>query len=84
MINRAIFFVSKQILLADIGNIAALCVFGEQMVKRLVSCWPNFFGDRFIPFFAVREDGIDIKYNAAKIKDPMPNNLTYAEAGMRD
>ena len=84
MVDRAILFVSKQVLLADIGNIAALCIFGEQMVKRLVSCWSNFFGNRFIPFLAVRKDRINIKNNAAKVKNPMPNDLSYAEARMRD
>ena len=84
MVHGSVLFVPKQILLADIGNIAAFCIFSEQVVKWLISRWPNFFGDRFIPFFAVRKDGINIKNNAAKIKDPMPNDLSYAEACMRN
>jgi hypothetical protein len=75
MADRAIVVVVKQVLLADIGNIAVLRIFGEQMVKGLILGRTDFRRDRVIPFIAVGENRINIKDHAAKIKHPVPNNF---------
>src|SRR6478609_3780391 len=61
MIDRLVAIVGKQILLADIGDVAALAVLGEQVIERLVLARAQIDGDRLIPFVAVGEHRIDIE-----------------------
>ena len=75
MVYRSVFGIGQQVLLADIGDIAALGIFREQMIKGLFLGWPNAFGDRLIPFLAIREDRIDIENDTAEIKDAMAHHF---------
>ena len=84
MINRLVALVGLQILLADISDIAALTIFGEQMIEGLVLRRSHPFGDRLIPFVGIGEDGIDIEDHAPKTEQPVPYHLTDAEPRMRD
>ena len=84
VVNRAFLFIRQKILLADIGDIAVLTIFGEEMIKGLVFGWPDFFGDRLIPFFAVRKDGVDIEYDAPEWEDFMADNRADAKPGVRN
>lgn len=84
MINRAFVFVRNQVLLTDIGDVARLPVFGEQMVERLVFRRPDVFRNGIIPFFAVGKDGIYIKHDPAKRKDAVTHNVPDSEARMGD
>ena len=77
-------FVMQQILLADIGNIAVLGVFGEQMVKWLILARPHFGRDGLIPFLRIVENRINVKNHPPKIKHPVPHNLTNAKGSPCD
>ena len=66
MPDRAIFTIGKQILLAYIGGVIAIGIFGQQMIERLVFFWPRFGGNRIIPFIGIIEFGININNDAAK------------------
>ena len=52
MVDRLALVVGQQILLADIGDVGALRILGEQMVEGLVLGRPDVLGDRLIPFLA--------------------------------
>lgn len=75
MIDRSAVAVRHQILLADIGNIGRIVIFGEQMVKRLLLGRADRFRDRFIPFFAIGKDGVNIEHNAAEIEQTMAHHI---------
>ena len=64
MIDLAAILVGEQILLADVGDVARLGIFGEQMIEWLVLGRAQILGDRFVPFFAVGEFGIDTALSA--------------------
>lgn len=81
MIDRAMFAIRKQVLLADIGNIAAVRILGKEMVKGLILARADMFRDRFIPFVAVSKYRIDIENHAAKIEYPVSDNVTYGKIG---
>ena len=76
MIDGACIGIRHQILLADISDIAVLGIFGEQVVKWLILCWPYSLGYGGIPFFAIGKYRINIEYNPAKIKDAVAYNVT--------
>ena len=59
MIDRPAVAVGDQILLADIGDVRRIAVFGEQVVVRLLFRRANVLGDRLIPFVTVRKDRVD-------------------------
>ena len=84
VIDRFFGVVDHQILLADISDISAVGIFGEQMVKGLVLARANIGGDRRIPFLAIGEDGIDIENHAAEIEQPMTHNIADRKISMRD
>lgn len=76
MIYRPAFSVRNQICLAHIGDIARVVVLGEQVVERLITFGPQIFRDRFVPFFAICKDGVDIEDHSTKIVKAVPYNLT--------
>ena len=84
MIDHLIAIITNEILLAYISDVAAFVVLGEEMIKGLILGGPKILGDRFIPFFAVCEDRIDVEDDAAKLEQPVPHHLAYGEAGMAD
>jgi hypothetical protein len=84
MIDGLVTVIHDQILLADIRDIIAVGIFGEQMIKRLIFRRTDRFRDRFIPFIAVCKDRIDIENDAAKIEMTMSNNIADIETGVRD
>ena len=81
VIDRAAIGVAQQVLLADIGDIARIAVFGEQVVERLFAVGADFLGDRFVPFLAIGEDRVHIVDHAAKIEDPVAHNVADPEPG---
>jgi hypothetical protein len=84
VVNGAFLFIRQKILLADIGDITIVSILCQQMVKGLVFGGPDFFGDRLIPFFAVRKDGVDIENDAPEWEDFMADNRANAKARMRN
>ena len=82
MINRTFLFIRQKILLADIGHIAVVAIFCEQMIKGLVFGGADFFRDRLIPFFAVCKNWVDIEYDAPKWEDFMADNRANPKASM--
>src|SRR5207237_2892688 len=56
MVDGFVALVVQQVLLADIGDVSRLGVFGEQVVERLVLRRPKILGNGLIPFLAIRED----------------------------
>ena len=79
--HRLAGLVGQEVLLGDIGDIAVLVVFGQEVVKRLILAWPHFFGNGLPPFLGIVEGRIDIENHAAKGKDPMLYDLTDSEFG---
>ena len=79
MIDRLIAFIGDQVLLADVGDVAALGIFGEQMVEGLVPGRTDFFGNRFVPFVAVGEDRVDVEDHAAKVEQAVSNDVADPE-----
>src|SRR3546814_3309802 len=67
MVDRTMFGVGHQILLADIGDVGGIVAFGEQVVIGLFLRRADRFRDRVIPFVAVRKDRIDVEDDAAEI-----------------
>jgi len=83
MIDGLAAVVVEQVLLADIGDIAALGILGEQVVKGLVLARAQILGDRFIPVVAVGEDRIDVEDHAAEIEHPVTHDIADREARVR-
>src|SRR3569623_1406781 len=83
VVDRLVAVVGYQVLLADIGDVARLHIFGEQVIERLVLGRANTFGNRLIPFLAVREDRVDVEDDAAKIAHAVPHDNADREARMR-
>lgn len=75
VMNLAGLAIAQQILLADIGPVAAVRTFGEQMVKRLIFCRSNRFRYRLIPFLAVGKNRVYIEDNPAKFKYSVANDI---------
>ena len=84
MINWLFAFVEHQILLADIGDIAAFHILGEQVVKGLVLGRPDVERDSVVPFIAIGKDRIDIENHAAKIEQAVPNDIANCKIRMGD
>ncbi len=83
MVHRATVFIGHQILLADISDIAAVRIFGEQMIERLILCRAYMFRDRVIPFVTICKYGINIEHHAAEIENPVPHHSAHAKASPR-
>lgn len=84
VIDAAMLNIGQQVLLANICIIAAVRVFGKQVVKRLIFCRTHGFGNGLIPFLAVGKYGVNIKDNAAKFKYPVTYNVAYIKLGFCD
>src|ERR1700744_1636905 len=84
MVDRLLGLVAFQILLTDISDIAAVRVFGEQVVEWLIALGPYILGYRCIPFLAVGKDGIDIEDHATEGEQAVPHDVTDGEARFRD
>ena len=81
MIDRVAFIVGDEVLLADVGDVARLGIFGEEMVKRLVLGRPHVIGDRRIPFVAVGELGVDVEDYPPEIEQAMANDIADSVTG---
>jgi hypothetical protein len=84
MADRAVIVIWHEVLLADIGDIAILCIFSEQMIKWLIFARAHLGGNRLIPFLAIGEDGINIEDHATKIKHAVAHNIADAKARRRN
>jgi hypothetical protein len=84
MIHWLFTVVIAQVLLADIGNVAALTIFSEQMVKGLVAVRPDILRDGLIPFLAIGEDGVDVEYHTPKAEQTVLHHIANAKTGMSD
>lgn len=84
VIHRFFAIIRNQILLTNIGNIIAVGVLSEQMIKGLILGRSNVLRNRFVPFFTVRKNGIDVENHAAKFEMPMTHDITNVEARMRN
>ena len=84
MVHRAIVGIGQQILLADIGYIAAVRIFGEQVIEGLVLMRAHSLWNGFVPFFAIGKDRIDIEHHAAEIEHAVAHNVADRKAGFGD
>ena len=75
-------FVYLQILLGDVGFIAARFVLGEQMVERLVLGRADFRRNGFVPLIRVGVLRIDIINHPAKAEEAMRDDLTDIELSL--
>ncbi len=76
--------IRQQVLLADIRNVAALPIFGEQMIKGLLFLRAHCLGYGLIPFFAIRKDRVDVEHHPSKIKDPVAYDGANGKCGFSD
>jgi len=76
--------VIDQVLLADIGDVGAFVILGEKMIKGLLAGGTQRFGNRFVPFLAVGENGVDVEHNPAKAMQPVPHDIANPKPGVRD
>ena len=84
MVDFAAFIVGNEVLLADIGDVAGLRIFGEQVVEGLVLGRPQCLVNGFVPFLAVGEFRIDVEDHATEVEQPVLDDLADAEAGGGD
>jgi len=84
MVHWLFAVIMAQVLLADIGNVAALTIFGEQMVKGLITVRPDILRDGFVPFLAIGEDRVDVEYHTSKAEQTVLHHIANAETGMSD
>ena len=83
VIHRPTFGIVEQVLLADVGDVAGILVFREEVIVRLLAAWPQFERDRLVPFLAVGEDRIDVENDAAEVVLLMANNVANRESRPR-
>ena len=76
--------IRQQVLLADIRNVTALPIFGEQMIKGLLFFGAYRLGYGLIPFFAIRKDRVDVEHHPSKIKDPVAYDGANGKCGFSD
>ena len=84
VIDRLLTIVDHQILLADVGNIVAVGIFGEQVLKRLILRRTDRFRNRFVPFVAVGKNWIDVENHAAEIEMAVPDDIADVETRVRN
>ena len=75
MVHWPVFGIGQQVLLADIGDIAAVRIFGEKMVERLILMRANSLWNGVIPFVAIGKNRIDIEHNTAEIENAMTHDI---------
>lgn len=76
MIHWLTGIIGDKVLLRDVGNVIALVVLREEMIKRLILGWPAFLRNGLIPFLRIRKHRVDIENDAAKWMLPMTDDLT--------
>lgn len=84
VINGARAAVFDQILLADIGDIAAVIIFGQQVIIGLILGWADRLWNGVIPFITIVEYGVDIKDYAAKIEHAVAHDIARRKIGLAD
>jgi hypothetical protein len=84
MIDRSALVVGFEILLADISDVARFPVLREEVVEGLVLSRADFLGDRIVPFFGVRKDGIDVEDHAAEIENAVADHVPDRKMGVRN
>ncbi len=77
MPGRLLLVIIFKILLADIGRLA---IFGQQMVKWLVTPGPAFLGNGVPPVFTIGEFRINIENHPAKRQEPVAYYIADTEA----
>lgn len=75
MVHRLARAILYQILLADIGHVICLIIFGEQVVKRLVFDRTAIFWNGVIPFLGIRKLRIDVENDPSERMLAMPYDL---------
>ncbi len=80
MIDRPGFRIAQQILLTDIGDVAVLVILGEEVIEGLFTRGAQFGRDRFVPFFAVGKDRVDIENHPAKIEEFVADDIANGKA----
>jgi len=81
MSHRHAGLVGQQVLLGHIGDVAALLVFGEQVVKRLVLARPDVLRNRLPSFLGIVEGAVDIEDHVPERKDPVLDQLADRKLG---
>ena len=81
MPDRAVLGVCHQVLLADIGGVVAVSIFGQQMIERLVLVRAHLGRDRLLPLVGVVELGIDVDHHASERIEAVADNLADGEIG---
>jgi hypothetical protein len=81
VVHRAAIAVLDQVLLADIGDIGAFLILGEEVVIGLFAPGTKILGDLLVPFLAVGEDGVDVEHHAAKIILTVANDVADGKIG---
>ena len=76
MFNRDAGVIGHKVLFADIGDIVALIVLGQKVIKRLILDRTAFFGDRRIPLIGICEFWIDIENDPSKRVFLVPDHLS--------
>ena len=66
MLDRFAGIVRHQVLFADIGDVVALIVLGQQVVERLLLRRAAVLGNGVVPFLGIGEFRIDIEHNPAE------------------
>lgn len=83
MVDRTSFAIGQQVLLADIGDIAGIAIFSEQVIEWLLAVRAHLFRDRFVPFLTIGEDRIDVENHAAKIENFVTNDIANPKPRLR-
>ena len=77
--ERRVALVRHQVSFRDIGDIVRLLVLCEEVVIGLVLGRAKMFRDRLIPFIGIGEDRVDIEDDAAKLEQPVLDDLADLE-----
>jgi len=79
--DRLAGLVREEVLLRDVGHVAALIILGKEVVERLILMGPNVLWDRKPVVLSVREHWIDIIYHTPERIHPMADDLADCEFG---
>ncbi len=75
--------VDQQVLLGHVGDRRGLIVLGQQVVVGLVLAGPDLLRDRQPPLLGVGELGVDVEDDSPEREDPVTDDLTDGELGLR-
>lgn len=76
MRHRTMLNIGQQVLLADIGDVTAVGIFGKKMVKGLIARRTHRFRDRLVPFLAIGKNRIYIENHPAKIENAVTHDIS--------